>query len=230
MITRLRIDAALYEPAPERKPGTNGRPRVKGARLPTLDKVLDDPETIWQKITVKRWYSHQNRAVEICSDTALWYHTGLPPVPIRWVPVKDPDEHFKPQAFLSTDLDLNSEQILTFFIRRWQVETTFEEVRAHLGMETQRQWNDLSIARTTPILLALFSIVTLMAHERIGKQPYLVKTTAWYRKEKPTFSDALASVRRTIWDTFSMSYTDGDMQKVPTHLLNRIIDTICYAA
>jgi hypothetical protein len=114
MITRFRIDAALYEPAPYRPPGTNGRPRKKGDRLPTLKQRLDDPETIWQQITVERWYSQKDRVVEICSDIAVWYRNGMPPVPISWVLVKDPDEGFKPQAFLSTDLDLGPLQILAF--------------------------------------------------------------------------------------------------------------------
>lgn len=230
MITRLRIDAALYEPAPYRPAGTNGRPRKKGVRLPTLEQRVHDPKTTWQKINVERWYNQSNRIVELCSHTAVWYHTGFEPVPIRWVLVRDPFDTFEPQAFLSTDQHLKPEQILSFFIRRWQVETTFEEARGHLGMETQRQWNDKAIARTTPVVLSLFSIVSLMANNLIKTQHCLQKTTAWYRKPKPTFSDALAWVRRALWDTFSMSNQQHDIEKVPKQWLNRIIDTLCYAA
>jgi hypothetical protein len=85
MITRLRLDAALYQPAPARLPGTMGRPRLKGKRLPNLEKVLVNPNTQWEKITLKRWYGEAERTVEICTGVAVWYHTGLPIVPIRWV-------------------------------------------------------------------------------------------------------------------------------------------------
>jgi len=225
VITRLRLDAALYEPAPQRPPGTVGRPRCKGKRLPTLHARLTDPQTGWQALTVTRWY----RTVHLCSDTAVWYHSGLPPVPIRWLLVKDPEGRFEPQAFLCTDLSLTPHQMLTFFIQRWSVETTFEEVRAHLGMETQRQWNDPAIARTTPAVLALFAIVTLMAHELIKKQACRIRQAAWYRKTKPTFSDALAWVRKHIWKRFSLSRAHPDSQKPPPQIINRLIELVCYA-
>ena len=153
----------------------------------------------------------------------------LPPVPIRWLLVKDPDEQFNPQAFLSTDLSLTPQQMLTFFIQRWQVETTFEEARAHLGMETQRQWNDQAIARTTPLLLALFAVVTLLAHRLREKQLCQIRQAAWYRKTKPTFSDALAWVRKYIWQRFSRSRSHPDSQKRDPDIINRLMDIVCYA-
>ena len=116
------------------------------------------------------------RLVEITSATAVWYHTGLPPVPIRWVLVRDPKGKFETRALLCTHLDQHPGQILQWFLWRWQVEVSFQEVRAHLGVETQRQWSDLAIQRTTPVLLGLFSIITLLAHQlskssRCGKPP-----------------------------------------------------------
>lgn len=119
-ITHLRLDASLYEPAPPRTPGTRGRPRKKGARLPTLAQVLKDPRTGWQREKVTQWYGRKERELEL--DLA---------------------------AFQAPDLEVSAVEILTYFVRRWQVELTFEEVRAHLGVETQRQWSDLAIARTT---------------------------------------------------------------------------------
>ena len=162
-ITRLRLDAALYEPAPPRRPGTVGRPRTKGARLPTLAEVLADETTRWQRVTVPGWYGEGERVVEICSATAVWRHAGLPVVPIRWVLLRDPQRRFDPQALLCTDPAREPLQIVRWFVQRWQVEVTFREVRDHLGVETQRQWSDRAIARTTPCLLGLFSIVTLLA-------------------------------------------------------------------
>jgi len=163
MITRLRLDAALYEPAPPREPGQIGRPRLKGKRLPKLTQVLQDAKTVWTTLIIANWYGEGRRKVDIVSGTAVWYHTGMPPVPIRWVLIRDPRGKFKPQALLCTDLKVEPLQILQWFMMRWRLEVTFQEVRAHLGVETQRQWSDLAIARTTPALLGLFSLVTLLA-------------------------------------------------------------------
>jgi DDE superfamily endonuclease len=232
VITRLRLDAALYDPPPPRKPKTMGRPRLKGKRRPTLEAVLADKRTQWTTLRVEQWYGKGPREVEVATDTAVWYHTGKPPVAIRWVLIRDPQEDFKPQALLSTNLAYTPEQILPWFVRRWTMEVTFEEARAHLGMETQRQWNDRAIARTTPALLSLYSIVTLTAHLLIDKGATCVRSTAWYRKTRPTFSDALALVRRQLWDHlhFSMSQQETDMIKIPRALFERFIDAVCYAA
>lgn len=233
VITRLRLDAALYEPAPVRRPRQNGRPRVKGARLPTLNAVLEDEQTGWTRHTVVGWYGGAAREVEVATDTAVWYHTGLPPVPVRWVLVRDPLSEFKPQALLSTDLESEPVAMLEWFVRRWRVEVTFEEARAHLGMETQRQWADKAIARTTPAVLALFSIVTLLAHHRDSRGPELcVRQAAWYVKRLPTFADALAAVRRRLWREigFRTSSSETDSVKVDRTLLERLTETLCYAA
>jgi hypothetical protein len=232
VITRLRLDAALYDPPPPRKPKTMGRPRLKGKRRPTLEAVLADKRTQWTTLHVEQWYGKGPREVEVATDTAVWYHTGKPPVAIRWVLIRDPQEVFKPQALLSTNLAETPEQILPWFVRRWTMEVTFEEARAHLGMETQRQWNDRAIARTTPALLSLYSIVTLTAHLLIDKGATCVRSTAWYRKTRPTFADALALVRRQLWDHlhFSMSQQETDMIKIPRALFERFIDAVCYAA
>src|SRR5919199_2529152 len=217
VITRLRLDAALYEPAQPRRPHQVGRPRLKGKRLPTLAMIAANPTTSWTPITVSDWYGTGARGVEIVSDTAVWYHTGLPPVPVRWVLIRDPHGTFATQALLCTDLQVAPEQILAWFVRRWQLEVTFEEARCHLGVETQRQWSELAIRRTTPALLGLFSLVTLLAHQRMARSAEAVRRAAWYRKPRPTFSDALALVRRELWArrTFCGSPQEADMVKVP---------------
>ncbi len=231
MITRLRLDAALSEKAPPRPLGTMGRPRLKGARLPNLEQVLIDPKTQWQTLTLNRWYGEGKREVEIHTGTAVWYHTGLPLVPIRWVLVHDPQGKFSPQAFLCTNLAYSPKSILEWFVRRWQMEVTFEEARTHLGMETQRQWSDLVIARTTPTLLGLFSLVTVLAHHLQTHFSWQVRQTIWYSKSLPTFSDALALVRRFLWaSTFSMSPEITDTVKVPRALFERLRDIAVYAA
>jgi hypothetical protein len=232
VVTRLRLDAALYDPAPTRKPGQNGRPRKKGARRPTLQQVLANAQTQWARITVKNWYGGGEREVEITTDTAVWYHSGLPPVTIRWVLIRDPHARFDPQALLTTCLTHTPSQMLAWFVRRWRMEVTFEEARAHLGVETQRQWNDWAIARTTPALFGLYSLVALMAHDILRAEDQVLRSAAWYVKARPTFSDALAVIRRELWRSchFSMSPFTDEMVKVPRSVFERLTDTVCYAA
>ena len=232
VITRLRLDAALYDPPPPRVPGTTGRPRLKGKRRPTLEAVLADARTPWTPVHVAQWYGEGLREVEVATDTAVWYHTGKPPVAIRWVLIRDPQGCFKPQALLSTNVAPAPAQILTWFVRRWTMEVTFEEARAHLGLETQRQWNDRAIARTPPALLSLYTIITLTAQLLIEKGATCVRSTAWYRKTRPTFSDAIALVRRQLWEHihFSTSPQETEMIKIPRALFDRFIDAVCYAA
>ena len=232
LITRLRMDAQLYDFAPTRKPNQRGRPRIKGARRPSPQQRLADPKTKWQKIKLENWYGGGTREVEVYSETCLWGTTGKPYVPVRWVLVRDVRGEFEPCAFLSTELAHDPRQILTWFVRRWRMEVTFEEARAHLGIETQRQWNDLAIVRSTPILFALFSLVTLLANTLLKDQTKIVRTAAWYAKEQPTFSDALALVRRCGWSSchFQMSHLEADIVKIPRSLLERLIDAVCYAA
>lgn len=136
IVTRLRLDAALYAPAPPRQPGQRGRPRKKGRRLPTPAAIAGDPATLWTGITVAQWYGTGERVVDVVTDTAVWYHTGLPPVPLRWVLIRDPRGKFEPQALLCTDLDATPEQSLAWFALRWQLEVTLEEARRHLGVES----------------------------------------------------------------------------------------------
>ncbi len=236
-ITRLRLDAALYEPAPPRKPGRMGRPRLKGSRLPNLSTyVAEDQNTSssWNTITIASWYGASGRVVDVLSDTAVWYSTGLPAVPLRWVLIHDPQGEFDTQALLCTDPDAKPERIISWFVRRWQMEVTFQEVRQRLGFETQRHWSEKAVGRTTPVVLSLFSVVTLLAHRSMAKStPAAVRGAAWYDKRHPTFTDALALVRKELWAreaTFSGSAAETDTVKVPREFMERLTDAVCYAA
>jgi hypothetical protein len=233
LVVRLRLDARLFAPPPPRLPGQKGRPRLVGERLPNLTTYRDDTQTVWTRLTMARWYGERDRPVEIRSQTALWYSTGFPPVPIRWVLIRDPLQRFATQALLCTDVEADPQQILTWFLLRWQLEVTFHEVRAHLGVETQRQWSDRAIARTTPALLGLFSLVTLLAHGQLHPRPTPpIPQSAWYAKSLPTFADALALVRRQLWtqSTFPTSLPDADLVKVPRALVDHLRSLLCYAA
>ena len=234
LIARLRLDAALYAPAPAREPGQNGRPPLKGPRRPPLKTLLDHADVTWDRAEVA-WYDGATRIVELTSQTAVWYRSGKPPVTIRWVLIRDP------QALLCTVSSADPSQILQWFVLRWQLEVTpyqvrgrlFQEVRTHLGVETQRQWSDLAIARTTPVLLGLFSWTTLAAHSLQKQRPMTQRRAAWYDKPSPTFVDAIALVRRHLWlasEGFSLSVADPDTQELPVALYHRMVDSLAYAA
>jgi len=232
IVTRLRLDARLFEPAPPRAPGKKGRPRVVGERLPTLAARLADAATTWTRVSVPFWYGETDRIIEVAFGTALWYSTGLPPAPIRWVLIRDPDDTFPPQALLCTDLDASPVQIVSWFVLRWRLETTFHEVRDHLGVETGRGWSEKTIRRTTPALLGLFSFVTLVAHAHWTRGTPLVKGAAWYHKQEPTFSDAIAVVRRSVWahQVFQTSPRASDLRQIPRALADHLCELLCYAA
>jgi hypothetical protein len=232
VVTRLRLDAALYNPAPERLVKQMGRPRKVGNRLPTLKRMLEEPKTDWTSLTIEGWYGRRAYPIEVVSQTAVWYHTGMAAVPIRWVLVRDPQGRFAPQAFLCTDLSATPQQIVQWFCQRWGVEVTFEEVRAQLGVETQRQWSHLAILRSTPALFGLFSIVVLLAHRLPSDWHHSGFQSAWYQKSLPTFSDALASVRQRFWQMrlFHTSTQTTDIVKVPKALLDCWSSLLCYAA
>jgi hypothetical protein len=234
LITRLRLDASLFEPAPERRQNQKGRPRLKGKAIPKLNAVLADPKTVWTRITMAEWYGGQTRVLEYVSATAVWYSSGMPPAPIRWVLVRDPSGERDPQAFLCTDLALEPIAILSRFVFRWRIETTFQEVREHLGVETQRQWSDLAVLRTTPALLGLYSLVAIWAHGLMADPETAARPhpAAWYAKSLPTFSDAIAAVRRVLWTpkNYSMSRQATETVEIPTRLLKRFVETLCLAA
>jgi hypothetical protein len=146
--------------------------------------------------------------------------------------VRDPDGRRQPQAFLCTSLDASPSDVLGWFVQRWSVETTFQECRRHVGIETQRQWSRLAIARTTPALFGLFSLITLWAADpnlAVGLRP---RTTVWYAKTEPSFSDAVALVRRNFWAStnISASRLDRDTVEIPAALLERLTDALSYAA
>ena len=217
----------LCASATPRKPGQNGRPPLKGRRLPALKTLLDLPTAS------AAWYDGTTRTVELTSQTAVWYRSGKPPVPLRWVLVRDPQGECTPQALLCTGLAVEPVQILEWFVLRRQLEVTFQEVRTHLGVDTQHQWSDQAIARTTPILMGLFSWTTLAAHLLRQQRSSAHRTAAGYAKPSPTFVDALALVRchlRLASEGFSLSAADPDLRKIPTALYHRRIDSLVYAA
>jgi len=232
MVSRLRLDAALYKKVAAKKPGQMGRPRKKGIRLPTLQAVIDNPQTKWKRLNIKHWYGEENREIEIVSGKCVWYHVGKEAVPIRWVIIRDPLQKFETQALLCTNREATPRKIVEWFIKRWQVEVTFEETRRHLGIETQRQWSDKAIARTTPCLYGMFSLIAMVAQELSKNGKLKIRQAVWYHKEVATFSDAIGCVRQQIWESqsFQTSGAEVEMIKIPRVYLECLTDTLCFVS
>ncbi len=230
-VSRLRLDARLYSwPGPQPK-GKRGPQPKKGQRELSLQQRLNDPHTQWHRITI-RWYGGILKSIDLISGTSLWHTDGFDPLPIRWVLVRDPDGKFQSTAFFCTMLSVSPRQILTWFIMRWSLEVTFQEARSHLGLETQRQWNDLAIARTTPVLLALFSLISLITLRLTTDHNYtlLPRQSAWYVKQQPTFSDVIAFVRLFLWQhlKFPDSPANTGLGLFPHPLFRGLVDALCY--
>lgn len=230
VVTRLRLDASLFDFPPQKRKGRGRRP-IKGKRLPKLSSLLKSRRVSWQRLRISQWYGQTNRLIEVATGTALWYHAGITPVPIRWIIVRDPTGELQPQAFLCTDLTASPKDIIAWFVSRWNVEVTFQEVRAKLGVETQRQWSDKAILRSTPALLALYSIITLLANDIYRQRKFKPRGAAWYSKTVLTFSDAIAAVRREIWLN-PISFTSRpsrDTVEIPLQIWNRMEAALAYA-
>ena len=227
VITRLRKDACLFDPPP-RHTGKPGRAPRKGKRQPQLSLRITDPATRWQRVVQASRTSWRSGGwIEYAHGTALWYHGGKPIVPIQWLLVRYPDGRREPEAFLCTDTKADPRDVLDCFNRRWAMETTYEEARAHLGVETQRQWSDPAIFRTTPLLLGLYSAVTLYVHQNAERFTLSPRRAAWYPKPAPTFADALARVRRHLWfERIVVSAETTDMTEPLAPELQGILDTV----
>jgi len=228
LISRLRLDARLFD-FPEVKNGP-GRPAKRGRRLLGPKALLESEKTPWQESEV-RWYRGRKKKVQYVTTTCLWSPVGGEAIPIRLVVLKDPNGQFESAALMSTDVTLSALEIITEFVKRWAIEVTFREAREHLGIETQRQWSNKAIARETPALFALYSIVILIGLQ-LGKIP--VRTAAWYSKQCNTFSDVLVEVRRILWrdkyflqvvetgDLIEMFTQEGFVEEIVDHLAEAV--------
>ncbi len=229
LVSRLRLDAVLHdEPGPVALHQRGPKPK-KGARQTSLATRLTDPATRWEPVLVP-WYGGVDKALEIVTGVSLWYHRGAAPVRLRWVLVRCPDHSLKPTAFFCSGGSVSAHQILCWFVSRWNIEVTFEELRAHLGFETQRQWSVRAIERTAPCLFGLFSLIVAMA-QTLYPQTLPLRETSWYPKDEATFSDALAAVRGHLWSSFnsSASPTDADLCLIPRPMLEALQQVACYS-
>jgi hypothetical protein len=231
MICRLRLDAALYDPPGPQPPSKRGPKPKKGQRQRRLTEWAGDRETPWERIEVD-WYGGERKVMQVFSGTGLWYTRGQDPVAIRYVLARDLEGRLSDAAYFCTDERFGPEEILKYVVQRWSMEVTFEEARAHLGLETQRQWSDLAIARTTPVLLGLFSVVTLLAVQWHRSGLLVAEQTAWYEKECPTFSDCMRLARQQIWRSriLGPSSEAADVIQLPRPLLEALVHGLSSAA
>jgi hypothetical protein len=231
MICRLRLDAALYHPPGPRAPGKRGPKPKKGPRQRRLAEWASRRDTPWESVEVE-WYGGQRRQMQVFSRTGLWHRRGQDPVAIRYVLARDPAGEQSDAAYFCTEERIPPKEILQYVVRRWSLEVTLEEARAHLGMETQRQWSDRAIARTTPVLLGLFSVVTLAALRCHEAGLLSAEQTAWYAKAEPTFSDCLRLIRGRIWEARigGMSEDGADVIRLPRRIVEAMVHGVASAA
>jgi hypothetical protein len=229
LVSRLRLDATLHDLPGPQPSGKRGPKPKKGARQPSLADRLADSKTQWRTMKLA-WYGGDPKEIEYVTGVSLWYRRGLHPVPIRWVLVRCPQASFKPVAFFCSDTAVSASHIVTWFIARWNIEVTFEELRAHLGFETQRQWSDKAIERTTPGLFGIFSMVVLMA-KLLHPDTLPLRQASWYPKQEATFSDVLAAVRHDLWHhlNYSASFQDANMLLIPRATLFSLLEVACYS-
>jgi len=229
LVSRLRLDARLFDfPGPQPKSKRGPKPQ-KGARQPKLSQRLQDPQTAWQKLKVILY--GKEHEIEFVTGVSLWHTPGQAPVPLRWVLVRCPEDSFEPAAFFCSNTRASAKRIIVWFCLRWNIEITFEELRACLGFETQRQWSDRAIERTTPCLFGLFSLVVLMTKVLYPKN-LPVRQTSWYKKDEATFSDALAAVRSHLWSrsNYSRSPQNPDLFLIPRTALFSLLESACYSS
>jgi len=231
MVSRLRLDAALYHPPPPPPPGQRGRKPTKGARQRSLKIWAARAATPGQETTVDG-YRGERKRLWVFSRTARWYTPGVAPVAMRCVLVRDPAGKLSAAAFFCTDLQATPEQIRHWGVMRWSGEVPFEEARTPLGLETQRQWADKASARTTPVLLGLFSLVTVLALRLCPEGRIPVEGSAWYRKPAATFADCLAVVRQQIWRAryFVNSASPAEYVQLPREAFEVLLNDLPLAA
>lgn len=198
LVSRLKMNARIYALPEENPPGKRGRKPKKGQRLISFKEMLTKEDLSWEEVEIAG-YDGKKKKIRYLTNTSMWGADGFCPIAIRWVLVKDPTGEMDPLPLMSTDVNLTATKIIELYVDRWGLEVTFEEVREHMGVETQRQWSDKAIARTTPILMSLYTLVCLIGHRLNEKAPLITEKTAWYDKETVTFSDLLKAVRIDLW-------------------------------
>lgn len=231
LVSLLHPRAHLCEAPPPRRPGQMGRRRIRGAKLPHPQDAVAAAGRKRQRATVG-WYGGQKRRVEWVSQTAHWYKATEGLVPIRWVFVHDLEGTHQDRYVYSTGPNLSPPAIITLYTGRWPIEVTFQEAKQHLGLATPRNRTDKSVLRTAPCLLGLFSVVAVVFHRHLHGKPARPRMDPWQPKREATFSDALAAVRRLLWQETVLAESDqtGALKNLPRKLRDLLLDQLAMAA
>lgn len=230
LVSRFRPDAVLHQPPPRRRKGQKGRPRVKGARLPTPREVVANRRR--RARAEVDWYGGQRRRVSLVSAAACWYRSGRGLAPLRWVHVRDRQGTHRDDWLFCTDPALEPQRIVSLFTGRWSTEVTFQEARAHLGLETTRVWTQASVLRVAPCRLGLFSVVSLIFAGHARTHRVAPQQTPGDAKTRITFSDALATVRRLLWPRVLLNTPSATAawKNLPPPLRQIVMEQLCRAA
>jgi hypothetical protein len=225
LVSKLHPKANLFEPPPPYS--GSGRPRVKGARLPKPCQVVEQKRRL--RLRTVAWYGGGQRQVRVASGQGHWYKSGAGLVPLQWVFVKDQDGTHRDEYFFTTDLTLKLEEIIGLYTGRWNIETTFQELRSHLGLETTRGWCQNTVLRAAPCLFGLYTVVALLYDSlpECKRQAAI----AWPGKETTTFSDALTAVRRWLWTEWVFAKAPGgpSVEKLPEPIREILLSALAPA-
>ena len=231
VVSRLQHNARLFALPPVPKPKQRGHKPTVGKRYPLLKQLIADKNTPWQNVVVTA-YGGKPKTIKVICQVALWYTYGKPRLKGTAVWVYDPSGQWESCVLFATDPTLTAQHVIELFVMRWNVEVTFEEVRAHLGFETQRQWSPLAILRTSPALLGLYSFILLLAQHLLQGNPPPIRTSAWYCKTHVTFSDVLAYVRQHFWH--HTQFPRGRLEPYSGEITDAVLfiwqDILCYAS
>ena len=194
LVSKFYPDANLYEPAPPYC--GHYRPRVKGKVLAKPERVV--VESTRTKLTKVAWYGGGVRNVEVVTGTGHWYKAGHGLVEVRWVFVHDLSGTHRDEYFMTTDVAMSAREVIETYVGRWNEETTFQEMRSYLGLETTRGWKDKTVLRAAPCLFGLYTVVACL-YSQLPSRYARERAVQWAGKEDVTFSDAITAVRRWLW-------------------------------
>jgi hypothetical protein len=229
LVSLFHPHAHLCQTPPPRGKGQMGRRRIRGAKLPCPQEAVKSAK---RKRSTVSWYGGKKRRVEFVSQTAHWYKPADGLVPVRWVFVHDLSGTHEDRYIYSTDPTLSPSRIISLYTGRWSIEVTFQETKQQLGLATPRNRKDKSVLRTVPCLLGLYSLVSILFHRHSEGRTPQATSFPWYTKNQVTFSDALASIRRLLWEQTVFSEADQHdvLKKLPRTLRENLLDHLSRAA
>jgi hypothetical protein len=208
VVSKFYRDAALYEPPPPRTHRTLGRPRVKGQRPASPQEVV--AKTAERTRLMVAWYGGGTREIEVVTGTGHWYRIGEALVEVRWVYVRDGTGAHGDEYFFTTDLSMCPKRIVECYTQRWSIETTFQECRAYLKLESPRGYGQPTVLRFTPCLFGLYTVVVLL-YLQLPHPSSTLRAVFWRGKATGTFSDMMTCVRRAVWEQWYF-HTQADPQ------------------